>query len=124
MRAKYYGGSDERREPTPITDVMGTIIERVAVSPAAATIVDEWESIAPQRWAEQGRPVGIRRGVLLVEVSSGAAATLLTHDTGRLVARIAERCGAGIVDAVRVRVSGAPPSAKTPENQGKTADLQ
>jgi hypothetical protein len=123
MRARYYRGEDEGGEPVPITDVMGTIIERAAVSPAAATIVDEWTAIAPERWAEEGRPVGIRRGVLLVEVSSGAAATLLRHDTGRLLARISEQCGAGAVDAIRIRVAADPPRPKTRENQGKNADL-
>jgi hypothetical protein len=119
MRAKYYRADDERSEPTPITEVLGTIIERVAAAPAATAIVDEWDTIAPQRWVEEGRPVGIRRGVLLVEVSSGGAATVLRHDTGRLLARIAERCGEGVVDAVRVRVSGGLSGAKTHEKQGK-----
>lgn len=124
MRARYYTGDDDRREPSPITEVLGTIIERVAAAPAAGAIVEEWSQVAPERWIESGRPVGIRRGVLLVEVSTGADATLLRHDTARLLARISERFGEGIVEAVRVRVSPRASGGKTPENQGKSADLQ
>lgn len=124
MRARYYLGDDERREPSPITEVLGTIIENVAAAPASGAIVDQWSEIAPDRWLESGRPVGIRRGVLLVEASTGAEATLLRHDTGRLLARISERFGAGVVEAIRVRVSPGVFGAETFENEGKSADLQ
>lgn len=124
MRARYYTGDDDRREPAAITEVLGTIIEQVAAAPAAGAIVEQWSELAPERWVEAGRPIGIRRGVLLVEVSNGADATLLRHDTGRLLARIAERFGEGSVEAVRVRVSPGPSRPETPENQGKSADLQ
>lgn len=116
MRAKYYGGDEIRRDPEEITDVLGTIIERVGTGAnlAANTLVKEWATIAPVRWKEEARPVGIRRGVLLVEVSSGASATLLRHDTAALLSRVSDRLGSGVVEAVRVRVVGSPSPGKTP----------
>ncbi len=107
VRAKYYSGEEPRRDPEEITEVLGSIIERVGsgAGPAGATLVAEWDAIAPERWKAEGRPVGIRRGVLLVEVSSGASATVLRHDTAALLSRVRERLGDGVVEAVRVRVS-------------------
>ncbi len=107
VRAKYYSGEEPRRDPEEITEVLGSIIERVGTGagPAGATLVAEWDAIAPERWKLDARPVGIRRGVLLVEVSSGASATLLRHDTAALLSRVSKRLGVGVVETVRVRVS-------------------
>lgn len=116
MRAKYYGGDEPRREPEEITEVLGSIIERVGTGakPAAATLVDEWDVIAPDRWRTEARPVGIRRGVLLVEVRSGAAATLLRHDTTALLERVADHLGGGVVNAVKFRVSSETSQRRNP----------
>lgn len=116
VRAKYYGGEEPRRDPEEITEVLGSIIERVGggTGQAGATLVAEWDAIVPERWREEARPVGIRGGVLLVEVSSGAAATLLRHDTAALLSRVSERFGVGVVEAVRVRVSGRSTRSKNP----------
>ena len=96
--------------------MLGSIIERAGTgaSPAGATLVAEWDAIAPERWKLEARPVGIRRGVLLVEVSSGASATLLRHDTAALLSRVSECLGVGVVEAVRVRVSDASARRKNP----------
>ena len=115
MRAKYYQNDPKRREPEEITDVLGAIIERVGAGAdlPAATLVEDWNGIVPERWKRDARPVGIRGGVLLVEVSSGASATLLRHDTAALLASISARFGSGVVDGVRVRVAAPIRSRKT-----------
>ncbi len=103
MRAKYYR-EDRPRHPEEITDILGAIIERVGTGAHrdAGALIEGCE------------PVGIRDGVLLVEVQTGAAASLLRHDTAALLARISERLGPGVVEAVKLRVSRAPRTSKTP----------
>ena len=115
VRAKYYR-EENRREPEEISETLGAILERVGtdVDRHAGTLVADWPAIAPSRWVELGKPVGIRRRVLLVEAPSGAAATVLRHDTAALLSRISDRFGPGVVKAVSVRVSGGSKSRKTP----------
>ena len=107
MRAKYYRDEEPRKEPEEITDVLGSIIARAGrgASPDASTLVSEWDSLVPERWREAARPVGIRHGVLLVEVDSAATATLLRHDSADLLRRISARFGEGLANAVKLRVS-------------------
>jgi hypothetical protein len=109
MRAKYYR-EGRSRNPEEITDILGAIIERVGTGADrdAGALVEEWIDLVPERWREGCEPVGIRDGVLLVEVQTGAAASLLRHDTAALLARISERFGPGFVEAVKLRVSRAP----------------
>ncbi len=116
MRANYYREGPLRRDPEEITELLGAIIERVGTGAerSAAILVEQWDEIVPERWKKGSQPVGIRRGVLLVEVASGADATLLRHDTAELVDRIARRLGPGVVDAVRLRVLPAEAMRKTP----------
>jgi len=106
MRANYYREGRAGREPEEITELLGTIIGRVGTGAerSAAMLVEQWDEIVPERWKKGSRPVGIRRGVLLVEVAPGADATLLRHDTAELLNRIVRRLGPGVVDAVRLRV--------------------
>ena len=106
MRAKYYR-RDTQRPPREITDILGDIVARVGGGAGrdAATLVEEWQDVAPERWRVDSRPVGIRDRVLLVEVRSGAAASTLRHDSAALMSRISERFGPDLVSAVKLRVS-------------------
>lgn len=114
MRAKYYR-EDRSRNPEEINDILGAIIERVGTGADrdAGALIEGWNDIVPERWREGCEPVGIRDGVLLVEVETGAAASLLRHDTAALLARISERLGPGVVEAVKLRVSRTPRTRKT-----------
>lgn len=114
MRAKYYQ-EDPRRQPEEITDILGAIIERVGTGAdrRAGDLVEEWDHIVPERWRELSQPVGIRGQVLLVEVPTGAEASVLRHDTAVLLDAIAERFGTTLVTAVKVRVSRSPQPDKT-----------
>jgi predicted nucleic acid-binding Zn ribbon protein len=106
VRAKYYR-RDEQRPPREITDILGDIIGRVGggAGQDAAALVEEWQEVAPERWRVDAGPVGIRDGVLLVEVRSGAVASTLKHDSAALLRRITERFGPDLVSGVKLRVS-------------------
>jgi predicted nucleic acid-binding Zn ribbon protein len=107
VRAKYYREKEPSREPEAITDLLGDIIASAGEGAGAdaATLIGEWETVVSERWRRGTRPVGIRRGVLLVEVRSAADATLLRYDTADLLRRVGERFGPGLVSGVKLRVS-------------------
>ena len=106
MRAKYYRAEEADREPEEITELLGSIISRVGrgASFDTGTLIAEWKDIVPERWRDSAHPVGVRGGVLLVEVRSGIDATVLKHDVAELLIRIAHRFGAGLLDDVQLRV--------------------
>ncbi|MEN8233401.1 MAG: DUF721 domain-containing protein [Actinomycetota bacterium] len=108
MRAKYYSPGPERREPEPIDDLLGAIIESAGASKdlGIAGLVASWEEIVPDRWRGRSRPIGVREQVLLVEVPTGSDASLLRYETANLVRTITEHFGADLVRSVRFRVEG------------------
>lgn len=105
MRAKYYS-EKEPNQPTEISEVLGSIIEKatVGIDVRHGQIVTDWESFAPPDWVTFGRPIGVRDYTLLVEVSDGSAATLLRYQLGDLMTIIDERFGPAMVTHVRIRV--------------------
>jgi predicted nucleic acid-binding Zn ribbon protein len=108
MRANYYNPDPERREPEPIDDLLGSIIERVGADKdlAISELVASWESIVPEAWRGRSRPIGVRERTLLVEVPSGAVASLLRYDSASLVSVVTDRFGPDLVHSVRFRVAG------------------
>ena len=70
-----------------------------------AGLADEWSEVAGEPFAELSRPASFGAGELVLEVSDGAAASLLKYHIGSLVERISERYGRGTVNTVRIKVS-------------------
>ena len=105
-RANYLSSDDGRREPTEITDLLGPILERVGTGAGmkVARLIEEWRQVGGDLWGERSVPIGIRSGTLLVEVPSGAEASLLKFDVSALIDRIDARFGTGLVKGVRFRV--------------------
>lgn len=104
MRAKYLGSGD-KKQPEEISDVIAKVIEgaTVSVDLRHGEIVESWASLAPGDWVH-GTPVGVREKTLLVAVPDGATGSLLTYQTKALIEAIAERFGADLVTAVRLKV--------------------
>ncbi len=106
MRAKYlrYGN---RREPTEISDVLGSVIEKASVSidVRQGALIERWVEVVPDDWAEVATPIGVRDNTLLVEVENGTAATLLKYQIQALVGAISEEFGDDLVTSVKLRVS-------------------
>lgn len=106
-RAKYLSSGDGRREPVEITELLGRFLEGVGSGAGmdAAHLFKDWAEVAGERWETRARPVGIRSGILLVEVDRGGDASLLKFDVPALITRIAARFGPDLVTGVRFRVA-------------------
>ena len=107
-RANYYSDKPSRPDPSPIDDLLGTIVERAGASPdlGVAKLVSSWDDVVSERWRERARPIGVKDQTLLVEVPEGADASLLRYDSADLIRRISGRFGPDLVRAVRFRVEG------------------
>ncbi len=104
-RAKYLRYDDGRREPSEISEVIGSIIENatVAVDLRHTELVEQWSEIVPGDWV-LGTPIGVRDGTLLVTVPDGATATLLRYQERSLTQALEARFGPDLVASVRVSV--------------------
>jgi Dna[CI] antecedent, DciA len=104
MRAKYLT-TNNKKQPTEISEVLGKVIENAAVGVDVrqAEMIDEWAAFVPGDWAA-GRPVGVREGVLLVVVPDGSTGSLLRYQTESLLTSISGRYGDGLVTTVRVQI--------------------
>lgn len=91
-----------------IGDGLDDVLRRLGVPQAVdlSRLVEEWSVLAGEPWGSRSRPVGYEAGELVVEVTDGAVATLLRYQTRELVERLEGRLGAGLVEQIRIRVSG------------------
>ncbi len=105
-RAKYLSYR-ERREPTEISDVLGSVIESASVNidMRQGDLIGRWADVAPADWVEVATPIGVRDLTLLVEVENGTVASLLKYQIPSLIAAISEEFGDDLATAVRLRVS-------------------
>lgn len=95
----------EPRQPEPISDVLGSVFEKVTqVDRRAVELVEEWHEIAGRSWHE-ARPIGLRNGMLTVEVASGSSASVLRFEVADLQAALSARFGSDLVTGVRLRVA-------------------
>jgi predicted nucleic acid-binding Zn ribbon protein len=108
MRANYYSGEGKRAQPKEIDDLLGSIIARAGASAdlGVSRLVSSWDDVVSERWRGCSRPIGVREQTLLVEVPTGADASILRYDTADLMRRISKRFGPDLVRAVRFRVEG------------------
>ncbi len=103
-RAKYLN-TNPRRQPTEISVILGRVIEgaAVGVDVRQTEMVDRWCDFVPTDWT-LGNPVGVRDGVLLVEVLDGTTASVLRYQVDPLMRAIADEFGSGLVRSVRVKI--------------------
>ena len=90
--------------------MLSPFLEKLGVArpDAAARISGEWNEVAGEPWASQGRPVGLRDGELLVDVVDASTLSLLRYRTGELLERLDQEVGEGTVEVVRLRVAREP----------------
>ncbi len=90
-----------------ISDVLDDVMRRLGVARPVdvAQLVTDWDDTAGEPWAGRSQPAALEGGELVVEVSDGAAASLLRYQTGDLIRRLEKVLGQGLVTSVRIRVA-------------------
>ena len=80
----------------------------IGISHIGVTIrlINDWDELAGEPWAEQTRPLGIRDGELIVETATASLVSLLRYATGSLHERIEGIVGNGVISSITVQ---APP---------------
>lgn len=115
-------GRELRRGPEAVGALLDGLLAKVT-TPGGRVMVElagHWEQIAGRPWAGVSRPVGLRSGVLLIEVADGGAATVLRFQQGALQQRLNRRFGDDTVVDVKLRVrrgrlGGAPAAGGVPD---------
>lgn len=105
-RAKYYRQGPARREPAPITDVLGTVMEQASARYGSrlARLRGSWSTLAGDVWAGT-TPVAVKDEVVVVEVPDGGRASLLRFQADALLRAIQEAFGEGFASGIRLRVA-------------------
>ena len=106
----YSGSGPDPRDPQPFAAVLARLVKtRGWEKPAAeARIFGTWAAVVGADLAEHSRPTKLEDGELTVEAESTAWATQLRLLTGKLLGRIANEIGAGVVtQAERARAGRA-----------------
>lgn len=96
------------RDPTPLARALDAVTGRLGMAPTEhlSGVFAHWDEVAGPVVAAHARPVGLRDGVLHLEVDEPGWATQLRHLEGQLIERLSTHLGDGSVTAVRVRVTG------------------
>jgi len=97
---------DERRQLEAVGEVLDSVLARIGGGrrPVVMVIRERWREVAGPGW-DQGEPVQVRNGVLIVEVRDGGTASRLRYDTAPLLRRISGLIGAEEITSIRLRVS-------------------
>jgi predicted nucleic acid-binding Zn ribbon protein len=95
--------------PRPVRESLDGFARRLGApqADALATVFAEWEAIVGSSVAAHARPLSLVRGALVVAVDQPGWATQLRYLGPRLVERIGEVAGPGVVDRLEVRVEAA-----------------
>lgn len=98
----------EDREPRRVGESLDRVAASLGVPEAAVlpAVFGGWADLVGERVAAHARPRALRHGVLLVAVDEPAWATQLRFLEADLLARLADRLGAGAVTRIDVRVTG------------------
>ncbi len=98
---------NERRDLVAVGDLIDKVLGKVARADVAPIVQLRrgWDEVAGE-WAGKCTPVGIRNGVLTVEVGSGLDASKLRFESERLLAGVRHHLAGDIAPsrlAIRVR---------------------
>jgi len=99
-----------RRDLTAVGDLIDAVLGKVAGASVApiVSLRRAWPEVAGE-WADRCRPVGLKSGVLTVEVASGLDASMLRYDTDRLLAAVTQHLG-GTQPCTRISIRVASPA--------------
>jgi predicted nucleic acid-binding Zn ribbon protein len=113
----YSGPGPDPRDPQPLGAMLARLVkERGWEQPASeARLFGMWESVVGADLAAHCRPVKLEEGELTVEAESTTWAMQLKGLTGKLMGRIADGVGRGVVTKLNVHGPVAPSWAKGPK---------
>jgi predicted nucleic acid-binding Zn ribbon protein len=96
----------EHAGPRAVRDSLDSFAKRLGVSEAGplAAVFAHWPDIVGESVAAHARPLSLVRGVLVVAVDQPGWATQLKYLGPKLVERIDEVAGEGLVERLEVRV--------------------
>jgi predicted nucleic acid-binding Zn ribbon protein len=106
----YSGPGPDPRDPQPLAAVLARLMkDRGWQRPAAeARIFGMWEAVVGSELAGHSRPVKLEQGELTVEAESTAWATQIRLLTPKVLGRIADGVGPGVVTKLSVHGPVAP----------------
>jgi predicted nucleic acid-binding Zn ribbon protein len=113
----YSGAGPDPRDPQPMSALIARLVKvRGWQAPAAqARIFGSWPQIVGPDIADHCRPVKLDDGELTLEAESTAWAMQLRGLAGRLVGRISEEIGSGVVRRIHVHGPVAPSWGRGPK---------
>ena len=93
-----------RGELRSLHDILGPTLARLGVDDLATmlAIIEEWNTLAGEAWAEHSTPVVLRRTKLVVEVSTPMAVRVLRFGEQDLIRALQARFGPDSVTEVEV----------------------
>ena len=108
--ARYPGDDPEAgwKPPKKIGETLDALTKRLGLAPpdSLSKVFSGWNALVGEPLASNLRPIGLRDGILTVEVTEPAWATQLKFLGDDVVRRINEQVGAGTVESLSVRVVG------------------
>jgi hypothetical protein len=95
-------------ELTPLSRNVFSVLSGLGISHIGVTIrlINDWDELAGELWAEQTRPLGIRDGELIVETATTSLVSMFRYATGSLHERLEGVIGEGVISSITVQ---APP---------------
>ncbi len=93
-------------DPRPVAESLDRVSRSLGGPPATvlARLFSSWTELVGEAVAAHARPRALRRGVLVLAVDEPAWATQLRWLEARLLERVGEVAGEGVVTAIEVRV--------------------
>ena len=104
----FRNSPDEPVGPRRIGETLDALTKRLGLAPpdSLSKVFAGWDGLVGELLAAHLRPVGLRDGVLTVEVTEPAWATQLKFLGDDLIRRVNDQVGAGTVTELTVRVVG------------------
>lgn len=95
----------DRDRPQPVRRSLESLLDDLGSAPVQATtsLVDRWPDLVGPELAAHTQPVGVRRGVLVVEADDPAYGERLAWEQRALLTRLDDLLGRGLVTTVQVR---------------------
>jgi hypothetical protein len=90
-----------------VGDVLDGVLSRIGRTERGGIlrVLGVWAEVAGPTWEERSRPVRLERGVLVVEVDDGLAASRLRFEAAALRRRLDEALGGGVITSVQLRTA-------------------